>query len=368
MLSPVAFSGLRAVMPVTGAVALAAVGMNQPRRQIQALARVGRGGRCSVNGITATVFGATGFIGRYLVNNLGKKGTQIIIPYRGDEMSFRHLRPMGDVGQIVFPEFQLRDYDSILQSVKYSDVVFNLIGRDYETRNFNFDDVHVEGAKMIAKACAEAGVERLIHVSALGAAPDSPSKYLKSKYAGEQAVKKAFPNATIVRPAQCFGPEDRFFNYIAVKKFVFSNNIPVARKAALKWPVFAIDVGRALAQCVEDAKAPGATFEFVGPRSYTNEELVQFFYHTTREEGRILQLPQFATKAFASGIEYLRDPFMTVDGVIREGLDDVPLGLPGIPDLGVELQSLNKVGIQFLRAYRKHMHYEEHLSEEEART
>jgi NADH dehydrogenase (ubiquinone) 1 alpha subcomplex subunit 9 len=141
----------------------------------------GAGGRSSFSGVVATVFGSTGFVGRYIVNRLGRVGSQIVVPLRGDEHDYRHLRLMGDLGQISPMEFHLKDVESVKKAVQHSNVVINLIGRDYETWNFKFNEVHVDGARVIAEACQEAGVQRLIHFSALNAHTSSPSRLLQSK-------------------------------------------------------------------------------------------------------------------------------------------------------------------------------------------
>lgn len=177
----------------------------------------GTGGRSSFNGIVATVFGATGFTGRYVCNRLGKTGTQLIIPYRADYYEAQRLKLCGDLGQVLFQPYNLKDEKSIEKAVRYSNVVINLVGRDWETKNFKFEDVHVEGARRLARIAKEAGVKRFIHVSALNASENpephvvkNGSKFLKSKYFGECAVREEFPEAVIFRPADIYGQEDRF--------------------------------------------------------------------------------------------------------------------------------------------------------------
>lgn len=116
--------------------------------------------------MVATVFG---FYGRYVCNRLGKIGTQLIIPYRGDTYDPFKLKLSGDLGQVYFHHYNLNDEDSILKCMKYSNVVINLVGRDWETRNFSFDDVHVDGARRLAKLAKKSGIERFIHLSSLNA-------------------------------------------------------------------------------------------------------------------------------------------------------------------------------------------------------
>ncbi|XP_035231772.1 NADH dehydrogenase [ubiquinone] 1 alpha subcomplex subunit 9, mitochondrial-like, partial [Stegodyphus dumicola] len=129
----------------------------------------GTGGRSSFNGKIATVFGASGFLGRAVVNQLGKIGTTVVIPYRGDPYLINRLKLCGDLGQIYFTPFYLKDEDTLYKSMKYSNVVINLIGRDFETKNFPFEEVHVKAARNIARIAKELGVETLVHVSALNA-------------------------------------------------------------------------------------------------------------------------------------------------------------------------------------------------------
>lgn len=111
----------------------------------------GTGGRSSFNGVVATVFGCSGFLGRYLCNKLGKIGTQMILPYRGDHYDVLRLKVAGDLGQVLFHPYNLMDEKSIYEAMKYSNVVINLVGRDWETKNYKFNDVHVDGARRLAR-------------------------------------------------------------------------------------------------------------------------------------------------------------------------------------------------------------------------
>lgn len=111
----------------------------------------GTGGRSSFNGTVVTVFGCTGFVGRYVANKFGKIGSQCVFPYRGDHSEVNSLKLVGDLGQVLFHFYNLNDMDSIRQAIKYSNVVVNLIGRDWETKNFKFKDVHIEGARRVAR-------------------------------------------------------------------------------------------------------------------------------------------------------------------------------------------------------------------------
>ena len=158
------------------------------RRGLQdvAITRTGKpiirvqGGRSSLGGYTATVFGATGFLGRYIVNRLARQGCLVVVPFRED-MAKRHLKVTGDLGRVNFMEFDLRNTQSIEESVRHSDIVFNLIGRKYPTKNFSYRDVHVEGTERIVEAVAKYDTDRYIHVSSYNADPRSHSEFFRTK-------------------------------------------------------------------------------------------------------------------------------------------------------------------------------------------
>jgi len=153
-----------AVTPLSAAASLQ---QQQTRARSDALQQIksGRGGRSSFTGNVVTVFGASGFIGKYVVNRLAKEGNQVIIPYRGDPYEVHRLKVAGDLGQILFVPIDVRNQESLMKAVKYSNWAINLIGRDWETKNFTFNDVHCDAARAIAKACKDSGVERSLKTS-----------------------------------------------------------------------------------------------------------------------------------------------------------------------------------------------------------
>jgi NADH dehydrogenase (ubiquinone) 1 alpha subcomplex subunit 9 len=253
----------------------------------------GTGGRSSFNGIVATVFGCTGFVGRYVCNRLGKVGTQLILPYRGDAYDVRPLKLCGDLGQVYFHPYELRDEESIEKVLRYSNVVVNLVGRDWETRNFNFDDVHVKGARLLAKVAKRSGVERFIHLSSLNAARSPErvilkkgSKFLASKWRGEQAVLEEFPEATIIRPADIYGQEDRFLRYYAGLWRRQGQWLPLWKKGeeTIKQPIHVSDVAAGVVAAIKDQDSCGKIYQAVGPKRYYLSELVDWFYRIMRKD------------------------------------------------------------------------------------
>eukprot|EP01036_Dinobryon_divergens_P033063 gene33063-42774_t len=259
-------------------------------------------GRQSNNGITATVFGAYGFMGRYFVNDLGRCGTRVYVPFRGCEMEVRHLKPSFDLGA--------RDEKSIVASLQHSDVVINFIGKHYETKHI----VHVTIPQRIARLAKEAGVKSFIHISALSASPDSTSEWSRSKFRGELAVREVFPEAIIVKPATVFGPEDRFLNWIAEW-----NNRPfffplIKNGSTLTQPVYVGDIAKALMGIMRNYQAyEGRTFQLAGPAEYSYKELVEFVSDLTMTDTTLVDVPVSAAQKAGKVLGEFINPFWSED-------------------------------------------------------
>lgn len=257
------------------------------------LTRRGAGGRSSSSGIRACVFGPNGFMGRYVINQLGRTGTQIVAPYRCEEMRIRHLRPAGDLGQVTPLAFDPYEYDSIMSMMEHCNVVVNLTGKRYETAHWNFQDAHVHLPEAIAMAAAESGIETMIHMSAMGADVDSPSEWFASKARGETAVLNALPSATILRPGPIVGPEDyymRFFNGLTkIMPGPLAGYLPLMDGGLnVQQPVLACDVADAVVGAINTVGTEGQTYELGGPTTYTIEELAEVYFDSVKypEHGR----------------------------------------------------------------------------------
>ncbi|XP_030690531.1 NADH dehydrogenase [ubiquinone] 1 alpha subcomplex subunit 9, mitochondrial [Globicephala melas] len=326
-----------------------------PQRQLHpALTPHGKGGRSSVSGIVATVFGATGFLGRYVVNHLGRVGSQVIVPYRCEPYDTMHLRPMGDLGQIIFLEWNGRDKDSIRRAVEHSNVVINLVGREWETKNFGFEDVFVKIPQAIAQVSKEAGVEKFIHVSHLNADIKSSSKYLRNKAAGEKEVRDAFPEATIIKPSDIFGREDRFLNYFASIRWFGGVPLISLGKKTVKQPVYIVDVTKGIINAIKDPDARGKTFAFVGPSRYVLFDLVQYIFAVAHRPFLAYPLPHFVYRWLGRLFEISPfEPWTTRDKVERVHITDMTLPhLPGLEDLGIQATPLELKAIEVLRRHR----------------
>ncbi|KAM5334408.1 NADH dehydrogenase [ubiquinone] 1 alpha subcomplex subunit 9, mitochondrial [Glossophaga mutica] len=326
-----------------------------PQRQLHhALIPHGKGGRSSVSGVVATVFGATGYLGRYVVNHLGRMGSQVIIPYRCDTYDTMHLRPMGDLGQIIFLEWNGRNKDSIQRAVEHSNVVINLVGRDWETKNFDFEDVFVKIPQTIAQVSKDAGVERFIHISHLNADIKSSSRYLRNKAVGEKEVRDAFPEAIIIKPSDIFGREDRFLNYFANMRWFGGVPLISLGKKTVKQPVYVVDVAKGIVNAIKEPDARGKTFAFVGPNRYLLFDLVQYVFGVAHRPFLPYPLPHFAYQLVARLFETSPfEPWTTRDKVERVHVTDMTLPhLPGLEDLGIQATPLETKAIEVLRRHR----------------
>ncbi|KAI8361080.1 hypothetical protein B0O80DRAFT_422191 [Mortierella sp. GBAus27b] len=323
----------------------------------RSIIRQGAGGRSSTNGRVVTVFGCTGFLGRYLVNRLARDGSHVIVPYR-DEDDMRHLKVMGDLGKIIPQEIHLRNKDSLEAAIRHSDTVYNLIGRDFETKNFSFNDIHVEATGVLAELAQKHEIDRFIQVSALNADINSPSKYLSTKAQGEELLRSIIPNATIVRPSFMYGQEDRFLARLAMPRGL---SVLIDGGKTKVRPVNVSDVAGAMFKMFEDASTAGQTYEFVGDKEYTYEELLDFIKEMTNLDIGDVSLPKPIASLMAKALNFL--PFQTLgpDEIERLLIDDKLTGAKTFEDLGMEPTSLEITGIQYLRRFRTNLYNDEPL-------
>nr|CCA16216.1 NADH dehydrogenase putative [Albugo laibachii Nc14] len=323
-------------------------------------------GRVQGNGLTVTVFGCTGFIGRYVCAELGEKGHTIVAPYRGDISEVNHIRVMADLGNTASVPFSARDPASVREAVKGSDVVLNLIGKHYQTKhllpwwiNYTYDDVHVHAAETIARVCAEEKIPRFIHVSSILAKPNSPSIWAASKYRGEIAVRKAFPKANIVRLGAIYGPEDRLLNWIANRMQI--GGVPLVDNGdAVLQPAFVNDVAAALYAMTIDEYMTGETFELVGDEKYTAKELADYVFDATKHPPNLINLPLSVARLIGKFIEQFPDPRFTADWAVRLGLFQVKTSnFPGFRELDIEPAKMEKEAPNFLLKYNRAGHFQE---------
>jgi NADH dehydrogenase len=282
----------------------------------------------------ATVFGGSGFIGRYVVKRLAAAGYVVRAAVRDTEAAL-FLKPMGRVGQIVPLYTPITDRPAVERAVAGAALVVNLVGILAERRPGDFHRVHADGAGNIASAAAATGAARLVHVSAIGAEIGAPSLYAKSKGEGEAAVRAAFPQATILRPSIVFGPEDQFFNRFGMIAQL-SPVMPVISGETKFQPVYVSDVADAVMAALTIAAAPGQTYELGGPRVWTFRELLAFILKQTQRNRWLFTVPPRLAELEANILERLPGKLLTRDQLLMLRRDNVVAGgAPGLEELGV---------------------------------
>ncbi len=300
----------------------------------------------------ATVFGGSGFIGRYVVRDLARSGLTVRVAVT-DPGGARFLQTQGKVGQIVPLAASVADEAAVARAVVGADLVVNLVGILFERKPGDFRRLHAEGAGRVARLSAAAGAERLVHVSAIGADPASPSAYARTKAEGEAAVRAAFPSATILRPSIVFGPEDQFFNRFAGLGRVLPF-MPVISGNTRFQPVYVGDVAGAVLAAAEREDAPGRTYELAGPRSATFRELLRYVGEVTGRRRPLLDIPMGLARLQARLGEFLPNPPLTRDQLLMLGRDNVPApDALGLAELGIQPMALEAVVPTYLTRYRR---------------
>lgn len=274
------------------------------------------------NRVLVTIYGGSGFIGRHAVRAIAKTGARMRVAVRRPELA-GHLQPLGGVGQINAVQANVRFPDSLLAAADGADAVVNLVGILFPSGKQSFPSVQDEGARHVAEAARAAGARALVHVSAIGADPDSPSLYARSKAAGEAAVRQVFPEAIILRPSVVFGPEDDFFNRFA-KLARIAPVLPLIGGGNTRLePVFAGDVARAVIAGLTGTAKPGAPYELGGPEVLTLKEVMQRVLEYTMRRRPLVTMPFWLAKLKGSFLQLLPNPMLTVDQVRLLQTDNV---------------------------------------------
>lgn len=298
----------------------------------------------------ATVFGGSGFIGRYVVQRLAQQDYVVRVAVR-DPAGARFLQTQGRVGQIVPLAASVTDPGAIQRAVEGADVVVNLVGILYEGRAGDFERIQGQAPGQVAAAAKAAGAEAFVQLSAIGADAASPSLYARTKAEGEAGVRAAFPEATILRPSVVFGPEDGFFNRFAGMAML--PFMPVVAGATRFQPVYVGDVADAVMAAIADPAARGKTFELGGPRAMTMREVLRFILDTTRRRRPMVDMPMGLMRAQAGLLQRLPKPPITQDQLLLLERDNVVTpGMPGLADLGVAPTPVEAVVPGYLKRFR----------------
>ena len=289
----------------------------------------------------ATVFGGSGFIGRYVVQRLAARGHIVRVVGRNTER-VKNLMTTGAVGQVVALYGSFANPATIMRATEGAELIVNLVGILAERKTGDFQRLQADGPGLIARGAAETGARRLVQISAIGADPGSPSLYGRTKAAGEQAARAAFAGTVVLRPSLVFGEEDKFFNRFGAMA-MYSPIMPVISGDSRFQPVYVGDVADAVLAGLERDDAVGRTYELGGPRIYSFRELLAYILHETRRHRAMIDIPPGIARLQAKigelvpGKPFTRDQLTMLerDNVVGEGT----LGLEslGIVPTPVEL-------------------------------
>lgn len=308
------------------------------------------------------VFGGSGFVGKHAVRALAKRGKRVRVAMRRPHLG-HELRVLGDVGQIQLVQANVRFSESVDRALEGADGVVNLVGVLAEKGKQNFTALHAEAAGTIAVAAAKYGVKRFVHMSAIGAAAKG-ARYARSKFAGEQKVREAIPEAVILRPSIVFGPEDTFFNRFA-QMATMSPALPLIGGGKTRFqPVFVGDVADAVCAALDRPDAQARTFELGGPGVYTFKRLMEFVLNEIDRPRALLPIPFFLAQPLGLLLDWafklnpFADPPLTGDQVTMLQRDNAVGQDPQagtLADLGVtSLESIEAIVPSYLWRFRPH--------------
>ena len=299
----------------------------------------------------ATVFGGSGFIGRYIVKRLAHKGYVVRVAVRDTEAAL-FLKPMGAVGQVVPLHASVANEATVHRAVEGADLVVNTVGILAEQRPGDFRLIHAEGAGRVARLAAAAGVARLVHISAIGADPNAASRYAATKGEGEAQMRAAFSAVTILRPSLVFGPEDHLFNRFAAMARL-SPVMPVICGDTKFQPVYVGDVADAVMAALSRPDAAGATYELGGPRVWQFRELLAYILKETGRRRRMMDVPMGLARVQARVMEMVPGKPLTRDQLLMLQTDNVVTpNTPGLQDLGVVPTPVELVVPLYLRRFQ----------------
>jgi len=305
-----------------------------------------------------TIYGGSGFIGRYIARRMAKEGWRVRVAVRRPNEAI-FVRPYGVVGQVEPVFCNIRDDASVRAVMQGADAVVNCVGVLNEVGRNGFDAVQAEGAGRVARIAAELGVGRLVQLSAIGADAESASAYARSKAAGEAAVRLAFPEAVILRPSVVFGSEDQFFNRFAAMTRL-GPVLPVVGAETRFQPVYVDDVAQAAVRGALGEAAPGV-YELGGPDVHTFRELMQKMLQVVQRRRLIVNIPFFVARIMGGVFDLLQtltlglftNGLITRDQVRNLAHDNmVSPQARGLADLGIAPTPIEAVLPEYLWRYR----------------
>lgn len=312
-----------------------------------------------------TIYGGSGFVGRYIARRMAAEGWRVRVAVRRpNEAMF--VKPYGAVGQVEPILCNIRDDASVSAAMQGADVVINCVGVLNELGKNEFDAVQAEGAERIARLAAENAVPRMVHLSAIGADSEADSEYARTKAQGEAGVLKHMPEAVILRPSVIFGTEDQFFNRFAAMTRM-GPFLPLVGAGTKFQPVYVDDVAKAAVQGAL-GRAEAGIYELGGPEVKTFDALMRQMLDVVHRRRVIIGMPFWAARIMAGVLDIVKfvsfqlfpNHILTRDQVKNLRHDNVVAdSARGFADLGIEPATLDSVLPEYLWKYRPSGQYDD---------
>ena len=301
----------------------------------------------------ATIFGASGFIGRHLIRNLTEKDFRIIVATRSPYL-YGYLKPLGNPGQIDLEKVNLFEEENLRTLIKNSDVVINLVGILYENKKQKFEDIHVKFPALLTKLCNEQNIKKLVHISALGINETANSQYMQSKLKGEKNILNNFNRSVILRPSIIFGPEDKFFNQFAALAEFFPALPLIGGGLTYFQPIYVGDVVKSIVTILEKEEINKNIYELGGPQTFTFKELMEILLKQIKKKRFLVPIPFSFAKFQAKILQLLPKPLLTTDQVEMLKYDNIVTNkYPTLKDLKISPKTLESVLPDYIWRFRK---------------
>jgi len=298
------------------------------------------------------IFGAGGFLGKYLMRQLTKLDYRIKVATRNPYLK-GYLKPLGNPGQIELFKTNIFNPEDVKQVLKNCDFAINLVGILYETKKQKFSQIHAKFPYLLSNLCNETAVNHLVHISALGLRDDHVSKYMQSKLEGEKNIKKIFKSTVILRPSLIFGPEDKFFNTFA-SIAQFSPILPLIGGGKVKFsPIYVGDVAKAIVKALKLNNSGPKIYELGGPENYSFKELMEILLEEIKKKRFLIPIPFSAAKFQSYFLQMMPNPLLTPDQVEMLKYNNIVSGeYPTLEDLGISGKTIQSILPKYIYRFR----------------
>ena len=298
------------------------------------------------------IFGAGGFLGKYLMRQLTKLDYRIKVATRNPYLK-GYLKPLGNPGQIELFKTNIFNPENVKEVLKDCEIAINLVGILHETRKQKFTQVHAQFPYLLSNLCNEIGVSNLVHISSLGVKEGHVSKYMQSKLEGEKNIQSIFKSSTILRPSLIFGAEDKFFNTFASLS-QFSPVLPLIGGGKTKFsPIYVDDVAKAIVKVLKLNDSKNKIYELGGPENYSFKEMMNILLENIKKKRFLMPIPFSVAKFQSYFLQMMPNPLLTPDQVEMLKYNSIVTGKhPALEDLGISGKTIQSILPKYIYRFR----------------